>query len=266
MTNRKERVTDSLVLFWGGIYSNWAKTPFDYKGIHFSSGEQFLMYAKAMLFKDDDVAKKIMATNDVAKIKQYGREVRDFVDKTWESQRLGIAIRGLYAKFSQSDTLKKQMLEDFNFGFRSFVEASPKDDLWGVNLGQNDDRVLDYSQWKGTNLLGTALGFVATRLLIESGHELKVVPMNVAMILSYLANVEFLGSEAGVIKAITSTLADDGNWFFEDYFDYMNLSSSLHYSLRHFLGLEHRNIFFDFTNFKPWELKLNYVTTSSHQQ
>ena len=52
-----------------GFLSNWYLSDFTVDGIAFSSMEQYMMYKKAICFKDKEVAREILATNDVGKIK-----------------------------------------------------------------------------------------------------------------------------------------------------------------------------------------------------
>ena len=42
------------------------------KGIEFSSMEQYMMYGKAMCFHDETIAKQILQTDDVTRIKNLG--------------------------------------------------------------------------------------------------------------------------------------------------------------------------------------------------
>ncbi|WP_020194437.1 NADAR family protein [Vibrio owensii] len=256
MNNRKERITDSLVLFWGGIYSNWFKRSFNYGNVTYSSCEQFLMHRKALLFGDDVTAVKIMNTHNVSKIKKLGREVQGYDDAIWSNQRLGIAVRGIYEKFSQHEDLKQQMLNDFQFGFRSFVEASPKDELWGVFLGQNDDRVLDVHNWQGTNLLGTALDLVATRLLIESGHNLRELPLNVGILLQYIPLACRLHSKAKKLSIVTNVCMKANGSTFMSADDWLNGGDVMYKTIRHFLGYRKFNETVDFSKFRPWEHNL----------
>ena len=60
-----------------GYLSNWYPSTFSINGIGYSSMEQYMMYSKAVCFKDDKVAKQILATEDCAKIKAFGRNVTD---------------------------------------------------------------------------------------------------------------------------------------------------------------------------------------------
>ena len=43
-----------------------------------------MMYEKAVLFKNQTTAEKILQTDDVAKIKAFGRTVQNFDDKVWQ--------------------------------------------------------------------------------------------------------------------------------------------------------------------------------------
>ena len=63
--------------------SNWYPSDFTVNGINFSSMEQYMMYQKALRFGDTKIADKILATDDVAKIKKLGREVQGYDDSVW---------------------------------------------------------------------------------------------------------------------------------------------------------------------------------------
>ena len=58
-----------------GYLSNWYFSPFTLDVVSFSSMEQYMMYRKALCFGDEKIAAKILAENDVAKIKALGRDV-----------------------------------------------------------------------------------------------------------------------------------------------------------------------------------------------
>lgn len=49
-----------------GYLSNWYLSPFSVDGVAFSSMEQFMMYRKAICFRDEAVAAQILSTSDVA--------------------------------------------------------------------------------------------------------------------------------------------------------------------------------------------------------
>ena len=93
-----------------GYLSNWYMSDFEYNNTTFSSMEQYMMYMKAMLFKDTEIAQEILKTSNVAEIKALGRKVKNFNDKEWDKHKEEIITNGLYAKFSQNDTLKNKLL------------------------------------------------------------------------------------------------------------------------------------------------------------
>ena len=150
------------------MFSNWYERPFTVKGVVFVTGEQYMMYAKAMLFNDAEVAAKILKTNDPAEQKRLGRQVKGFVQKTWDDRCVSILSAGIFHKFNQHPDLKKALLETGN---TILVEASPYDKIWGIGLSADDPRAMDPTQWKGKNLLGKVLTNVRARLLeLESCH------------------------------------------------------------------------------------------------
>ena len=59
-----------------GYLSNWYLSDFSVDGIGYSSMEQYMMYQKAVLFKDMEIAEQILATDNVGKIKALGRAVK----------------------------------------------------------------------------------------------------------------------------------------------------------------------------------------------
>ncbi len=92
-----------------GYLSNWYYSPFTIDNITFSSGEQYMMYMKAILFKDIHCAELILKTHDFSEIKRLGRSIRGFNDKTWDKYKIDIMYKGLYQKFEQNSILKEQL-------------------------------------------------------------------------------------------------------------------------------------------------------------
>lgn len=70
-----------------GYLSNWYLSDFEIDGIKFTSMEQYMMYKKAICFKDKEDAREILATNDVGKIKAFGRSVKNYDDRYWNGVR-----------------------------------------------------------------------------------------------------------------------------------------------------------------------------------
>lgn len=134
--------------------SNWYLSDFEVDGVRFSSMEQYMMYQKAMTFKDANTAEKIMTESDFAKIKQYGREVSNYDDVVWNGIRQIVVYRGLLAKFTQNEELKRMLKET---GDAVLAECAVNDRAWATGISMKDERRFEMDQWRGENLLGFAL-------------------------------------------------------------------------------------------------------------
>lgn len=137
-----------------GYLSNWYLCDFTVDEITFSSMEQYMMYRKAVTFKDEEMAKIILETSDVARIKSLGRQISNYDDVVWNGMRQIIIYRGLLEKFRQNEDLKKMLLETKD---AMLAECAVKDRIWGIGLSMKDDARFDIQKWEGQNLLGFAL-------------------------------------------------------------------------------------------------------------
>lgn len=145
-----------------GYLSNWYLSDFKIDSIKFSSTEQYMMYKKAIVFNDNKIAKEILETTDVSKIKALGRQVSNYNDKYWNGVRQIIIYKGLLEKFSQNKDLKKRLL---NTGNDILAECAVQDKIWGIGLSMKDVNRWDMEKWRGQNLLGFALMMVREDLL-----------------------------------------------------------------------------------------------------
>ena len=137
-----------------GYLSNWFISMFMYDNIKFTSMEQFMMYQKAIVFQDYEIANNILNIDDVAQIKALGREVHNFSEVVWNGVRQIIVYNGLLAKFQQNPDLKQKLLQTGN---AIIAECAVRDTIWGIGLSMKDSKRFCISEWKGTNLLGFAL-------------------------------------------------------------------------------------------------------------
>ena len=140
-----------------GYLSNWYISEFKIDSIKFSSMEQYMMYKKAIVFNDNKIAKEILETKDVSKIKALGRQVSNYNDTHWNGVRQIIIYKGLLEKFSQNKDLKKRLL---NTGNDILAECAVQDKIWGIGLSMKDVNRWDMEKWRGENLLGFALMMV----------------------------------------------------------------------------------------------------------
>ena len=155
------KITDKYVFFWKEIYSQWAFTPFTVDGYEYKTAEQYMMHQKALFFDDKEVAAKIMVTNRPDEQKSLGRQVKNFNADRWAKVCLSIVYKGNYAKFTQNEELKKELLATGN---KIIVEASPYDQIWGIGMGENEEGIEDPKNWKGQNLLGWVIMMVRQHL------------------------------------------------------------------------------------------------------
>lgn len=70
-----------------GYLSNWYLSDFSVSGVSYSSMEQYMMYQKALLFGDLEIAEQMLGTANVGKIKALGRVVKNYNDILWNGMR-----------------------------------------------------------------------------------------------------------------------------------------------------------------------------------
>lgn len=137
-----------------GYLSNWYRCDFSAEGIRYSSMEQYMMYQKAVLFRDIEMAEQILATDNVGKIKALGRSVRNYEEIVWNGMRQITVYRGLCQKFEQNAALKNKLLATQD---SILAECAVQDKIWGIGLSMKDERRFDMKEWQGQNLLGFSL-------------------------------------------------------------------------------------------------------------
>lgn len=142
--------------FWenSSPFSQWHKCSFHALGVQFNSAEQYMMLMKALLHNDIESAEKIMATSDVRKQKEFGRQVKNFNNNLWFANCRRLVYEANKYKFTQNYHLLSALLDTGN---QYLVEASPYDTIWGIGLAADDPRAHDSKQWLGKNWLGEIL-------------------------------------------------------------------------------------------------------------
>lgn len=155
------KITDKHVFFWNGIYSQWHLAKMNIDGITFNSCEQYMMFKKALLFEDIEIANLILKETNPREQKNWGRKIQNFDKAIWDANCLSIVYKGNLAKFTQNEKLKEELL---GTGDRFLVEASPLDKIWGIGMAEYDEGVDNPLNWKGLNLLGQVLTLVKNQL------------------------------------------------------------------------------------------------------
>lgn len=151
-----EKTKEEFSFFWESRspFSNWHSAHFKVGDKQFNCSEQYMMYEKARLFKDENMMNQIINTADCKKQKFYGRHVQNFKQSVWKENRILIVYWGCYFKFSQNPKLLKALKKTKG---KTLVEASPNDKIWGIGLRISHPDAKNRNKWKGQNLLGQIL-------------------------------------------------------------------------------------------------------------
>lgn len=161
-------MNEQYEFFWSGPFSQWYPSTFIDNDMQFYTAEQFMMYQKAMMFNDLEIAKQIMKTKDPRQQKALGRKVKNFIASEWNKQCRQIVTIGNLRKFSQNEKLKQIL---FATAPKVLVEASPYDLIWGIGLNAAQAANTPKEFWPGKNWLGLALTHVRDTLLV--GQEIE---------------------------------------------------------------------------------------------
>lgn len=151
--NSTIRCTDKFVYFYQDTpLSNWwTSEPYiPYDGHLFVSSEALFMYLKAKVFRDDVIA-EIMPKTHYDAAKALGGIVRNFSEDVWNREREKAMYIALRAKLAVDESYKNTLLSEEYKG-KTFVEASPYDEVWGIKRSITD--AVGGKEWNGLNLLG----------------------------------------------------------------------------------------------------------------
>ncbi|MBW5381301.1 NADAR family protein, partial [Brachyspira hampsonii] len=130
-TNDKKEINKSSL-------SQWYIKDFKENDLIFNCMEKYMMYNKALLFDDKDIANEILNNNQSKAIKELGRKVKNFNDKVWDKMKYKIVFTGNYYKFSKNTELRNFLLSTKN---KVLAEASPYDKVWGIKMKYDDENI-----------------------------------------------------------------------------------------------------------------------------
>lgn len=128
-----------------------------------------MMYHKALLFDDSDVATQILTATTPIEVKALGRQVKNFDEEIWKENRYRIVKEANILKFTQHLDLREKLLATKG---KMLVEASPRDRIWGIGYGAKN-ALANKERW-GLNLLGQVLVEIRDEMLDEQGDEAAV--------------------------------------------------------------------------------------------
>ncbi|CAI8047093.1 N-glycosidase R617 [Geodia barretti] len=109
------------------------------------------LHFSAVLFADETLAAKIMASDHPRDQKALGRKVSNFNEETWKENCRDIVKRGNLAKFSQNDDLRAELMKTRG---TTLVEAAPGDTVWGIGLSATNWKAQHRQRWRGKKSVG----------------------------------------------------------------------------------------------------------------
>ena len=172
--NSTIRCTDEYVYFYQNTpLSNWwiSEPSIPYDGHEFSNSEALFMYLKAKTFQDEELAVYFPHLN-YDKAKELGSLVRNFSDDIWEKERENAMYIALKAKLAVDKAYRETLLSEEFIG-KTFVEASPSDEVWGIHQSITD--AYNGADWKGLNLLGKLHTIIRDELLGLREPQVRVI-------------------------------------------------------------------------------------------
>jgi len=115
---------------------------------------------------DKEIARKVLDVDETTSscmryVKGLGREVKNFDESKWNTNRERIVLEGNKLKFGQNEELRQKLIQTEE---KIIVEASPSDKIWGIGMGESKAISSGESGW-GLNLLGKAL--METRRILK---------------------------------------------------------------------------------------------------
>lgn len=146
------------------VFSNYFTKLFIVEGQKFLSMEQYIQFSKAIFGDDAILARKIMVTSDPSKLMALGERVELSADEfdEWLVLFQEILHKGIYAKFSQNPSLRKDLLSTGDF----LLFEATTDYYAGCGANLTSKKWED-SSWEGENFTGRALVEVRDRLRLE---------------------------------------------------------------------------------------------------
>lgn len=120
----------------------------------FTSTEQWALYNKAVLFKNDSLAERILAAKSAAAVRKLGKSIKGVDADVWEAEKEAVVLEGNRLKFTQDPKLYEALVATAP---KTLAMASPTGKVWGIGLEEGDPRARSRKEWLGENLLGEVL-------------------------------------------------------------------------------------------------------------
>ena len=146
---------DDSLAFFGELnaFSNFHPCTFVTGGTTYNCSEQYIQHRKALYFRDNDSANRILNASTGLECKRLSRDINNYEHSDWKEVAKFQCLKGITEKFVQNPNLLGTLL---NTGSRVLAEGS-RDSLWGTGIDLHSDDVLNRDKWKNTGILGEIL-------------------------------------------------------------------------------------------------------------
>ena len=150
-----QKVNDSVIGFSGELspWSNLHKSPFEIKGIKFTTAEHWIQYTKANLFGDTLTSNQILNSENAMEAKWLGYNIHGYNPKIWHEKGYQLCLPGIKAKFFQNPTLLK-MLKTTS---PKLLVESTIDRTWGTGIPLKENDALNQDKWHNPGWLSAML-------------------------------------------------------------------------------------------------------------
>jgi ribA/ribD-fused uncharacterized protein len=137
-----------------GFLSNWYPSFFSVNGVDFTSTEQFIMFKKAEIFRDNKIADEILSAKTPREQQRLGKLVSNYNDVVWAGLRQPIAYIGNLEKYRQNEGLREALLSTED---SYLIECAISDSVWACGMSLYNPEKININKWNGKNLLGFTL-------------------------------------------------------------------------------------------------------------
>jgi ribA/ribD-fused uncharacterized protein len=130
----------------------------------YRSSEQYYFAEMCKRGGDEKQSAKVLAVKDPKDAQRLGRQGKLDPDFKWAEHEEEVMEKGCYAKFSQSKSAKKALLDTRD----TYLGESSKNRHWGVGMYLDNPEAFNGELWQN-NLLGKVLTSVRRTIRSEMG-------------------------------------------------------------------------------------------------
>ncbi|KAK3307174.1 uncharacterized protein B0T15DRAFT_553637 [Chaetomium strumarium] len=121
-----------------GELSQWYKAPFVCDDDAFTTVDEFVMFQKAKVFGDAEMATKIIfgAYVHSSTYANMEREVKNFDQEVWYEHAFRTVVLANLCKFTQNERLREILM---GTGDNVLIEINPQDKIWEIGFSRYDE-------------------------------------------------------------------------------------------------------------------------------